>query len=158
MWQPCELLYTCYLITYLLTARSRAAATEMQTSSSRHRLKTPRPSENNHHTTNFTMKRNAGSLIYINWSGGRCPPGHYYSRANKSATKLSVVRRDARLPQMIACRCLCQSSSSSDGWLLLATGPVQPGLWAPALRSASNCEKEATAEREARDTRRGLAP
>jgi len=27
-----------------------------------------------------------------------------------------------------------------------------------AVRSASNCEKEATAEREARDTRSGLAP
>jgi len=140
------------------------------------------------HTTNFTMKRNAGSLIYINWTGGRCTAGrgrghaHYCSRAKplnstpreattivtmvvaKSVTplntKLSVVRRDARLPQMIACRCRCQSSSSSDGGLLLATGPVQPGLWARSstLRSASNCEKEATAEREARDTRRGLAP
>ena len=38
-----------------------------------------------------------------------------------------------------------------------------PGLWARSsaqvvtLRSAS-CEKEATAEREARDTRTGLAP
>jgi len=43
---------------------------------------------------------------------------------------------------------------------LLATGPVEPGLWARSstLRSASNCEKEATAEREARDTRKGLAP
>jgi len=73
--------------------------------------------------------------------------------------KLSVVRRDARLPQMIACRCHCQSSSS-DGGLLLATGPVEPGLWARSstLRSASNCEKEAAAEREARDTRRELAP
>ena len=29
-------------------------------------------------------------------------------------TKFSVVRRDARLPQMTACRCRCQSSSSSD--------------------------------------------
>ena len=111
------------------------------------------------------MKRSAGSLIYI-LTGvaalhGR---GHYCSRANKSATplntKLSVVRRDARLPQMIACRCRSHSSSSSDGGLLLATGPVEPGLWARSstLRSASNCENEATAEREARDTRRGLAP
>ena len=77
-------------------------------------------------------------------------------------TKFSVVRRDARLPQMIACRCRCQSSSSSDGGLtlLLATGPVEPGLCArlSALRSASNGEKEASAEREARNTRRGLAP
>ena len=34
------------------------------------------------------MKRNAGSLIYINWTGGRCPPSHYCSCANKSATLL----------------------------------------------------------------------
>ena len=46
----------------------------------------------------------------------------------------------------------------------LATGLAEPGLWARSsawvvtLRSASNCEKEATAEREARDTRTGLAP
>jgi len=74
--------------------------------------------------------------------------------------KLSVVLRDARLPQMTACRCRCHSSSSSDGGLLLATGPVEPGLWARSstLRFASNCENEATAEREARDTRRGLVP
>ena len=46
------------------------------------------------------MKRKAESLIYINWSGGRCMAGrgHYCSRA-KSATplniKLSVARRSA---------------------------------------------------------------
>ena len=59
-------------------------------------------------TTKFTMKRKAGSLIYINWSGGRCTAGrgrgHYCSRT-KPATprrakpvtplniKLSVGRR-----------------------------------------------------------------
>ena len=40
-------------------------------------------------------------------------------------------------------------------------GPGQARPMGPldaALRSASNCEKEVTAEREARDTRRGLAP
>ena len=41
-------------------------------------------------------------------------------------------------------------------WLRARSSPAYGP--APALRSASNCEKEATAEREARDTRRGLAP
>jgi len=40
-------------------------------------------------------------------------------------------------------------------------GPRQARPMGPlhaALRSASHCEKEVMAEREARDTRRGLAP
>ena len=42
-------------------------------------------------------------------------------------------------------------------------GRARPGLWALSsaevvtLQSASNCEKEATTEREARDTNTGLA-
>ena len=89
-------------------------------------------------TTKFTMKRKAGSLIYINWSGGRCTAGrgrgHYCSRANKSATPLNIklnVARCSRLPQMMSCICRCQRSSSSDGGLLLATGLVYGP--APAL-------------------------
>ena len=101
-------------------------------------------------SVNTSTKRKAGSLIAYILTGvaGVARPGHYCSRANKSATPLNIklsVARCSRLPQMMACRCRCHSSSSSDGGLLLATGLVEPGLWARSstLRSASNCEQEA---------------
>jgi len=39
-------------------------------------------------TTKFTMKRKAGSLIDVTGVAGVARPGHYCSRANKSATLL----------------------------------------------------------------------
>ena len=109
------------------------------------------------------MKRKAGSLIYINWSGGRCTAGrgrgHYCSRANKSATPLNIklnVARCSRLPQMMSCICRCQRSSSSDGGLLLATGPVHGP--APALCDLPLIVKKKPRPSAKRDTRRGLAP
>ena len=59
---------------------------------------------NSNHTTNFTMKHNAGSLLYINWSGGRCTAGrghccssatHHSKPVTPVNIKLSVVRRSA---------------------------------------------------------------
>jgi len=56
------------------------------------------------HTTNFTMKRNAGSLLYINWSGGRCTAGrghccssatHHSKLVTPVNIKLSISRRSA---------------------------------------------------------------
>ena len=56
------------------------------------------------HTTSFTMKRNAGSLLYINWSGGRCTAGrghccssatHHSKPVTPVNIKLSVAHRSA---------------------------------------------------------------
>jgi len=79
------------------------------------------------HTTKFTMKRKAGSLIYINWSGGRCTAGrgHYCSRA-KSATPpplhliSSSALRVGRLPQT---RLKWLAARPSARWRVLASSP-----------------------------------
>jgi len=61
-----------------------------------------RPSSSN--TTKFTMKCNAGSLIYISWSGERCTAGrghaHYCSRAKPLHSTRSQQRWSWRSPSL----------------------------------------------------------
>ena len=105
------------------------------------------------------------SLIDITGVAGVARSGHYCSRANKSATPLNIQLSVAlRVALGLRRRCLADVAVRAAAAVTMAVAGYGPGRARPmgplhaALRSASNCEKEATAEREARDTRSGLAP
>ena len=105
------------------------------------------------------------SLIDINWSGGRCTAGATTAVVPTSPPLQLISSSALRVALGLRRWCLAdvavRAAAAAVTMAVAGYGPGRARPMAPlhaALRSASNCEKEVTAEREPRDTRRGLAP
>ena len=102
-------------------------------------------------TTNFTMKRNAWSLIYVNWTGGRCTAGR--GRATAAIVPPTTPRRAKTVtPVNIKVSVARRSAPADDGTHMSSLLAAVAAPHAPPLGEGR------PSSRQQQQGRTGLAP